>query len=103
METVLILGARRYDFTGKDGGHVEGVQVNYITDDKVSEPNQRGCSPFSVSAPLTIWTDLVELPGMYRVDFRQRPGLKGKPTLQLVSASFASSVKLTPTEEAVEH
>lgn len=98
MERVLVLGARRYDFTAKDGGHVEGVQVSYITDDVVEEPNQRGCSTFQVSAPLGIWPDLARVPAVYDVDFRQRPGLKGKPTLHLVSANFVSSFRLEPSQ-----
>lgn len=94
MERILLLGVRRYDFKGKDGGHVEGVQVNYITDDVVEEPNQRGCSSFQVTAPLSVWPDLARVPGFYDVEFRQRPGLKGKPTLQLAAATFVSPFRL---------
>lgn len=100
MERVLVLAARRYDFTGKDGNHVEGVQVSYVTDEQVQETDNRGCPLFQVTAPVSIWPDLPTMPAFYDVEFRQRPGLKGKPTLQITSASYVLPVRFNEADDS---
>lgn len=89
----LVLGARRYDFKDDDGGRVEGVTLHYLTLDSIDsgevDENQKGEIPFSVSAPTAVYHQLEQLPGYYEVDFRQRPGRGGKPTLQATWVSYA--------------
>lgn len=84
----LVLGARRYDFKDDDGARVEGVTLHYLTLDSEQSSDQRGEVPFSCSAPPGLFHQLEELPAMYDVDFRQRPGRGGKPTLQAVGVSY---------------
>lgn len=82
----LVLGARRYDFKDNDGGRVEGVSLHYLTLDGSDDSDVRGEIPLSCSAPPAVFHQLEELPGMYEVDFRQRPGRGGRP--QLVCAGL---------------
>lgn len=88
METCLVLYARSYDFKGADGGQVTGCSVTYLTADVENTPNSRGCQPLTVTAPSSLAAQFQELPGYYDLDFKQRPGPKGKPTLQLTAVSF---------------
>lgn len=99
---VLVLGARRYDFKDDDGARVEGVTVHYLTVDPEDEgspgdENQKGEIPFSVSAPASVFHQFEQLPGYYEVDFRQRPGRGGRPTLQAARVSYAGAVSLGVT------
>jgi len=94
MEQCIILAARRYDFKDDTGKHVEGITLTYITDFVEVEGDTRGCQPLSVTAPILVWSSLTQVPGVYDLDFRQRPGPKGKPTLQLCKLNFVAPVEL---------
>ncbi len=103
METCVLLSARRYDFKDDAGKQVDGVTLTYIIPGNAeTEGDTRGVQPLSVSAPLAIWAELAELPGVYDLDFKQRPGPKGKPTLQLTGLKFVSSAEFTTiTQHAI--
>lgn len=96
MEPCLILSARRYAFDTDDGQHREGITLTYLTEDCQDEGNARGSFPMSVSAPVDLWDQLQQLPGFYDVDFRQRPGPKGKPTLTACNVRYRQSLSLIP-------
>jgi hypothetical protein len=96
VETCLVLSARRYDFKDTDTGRqVEGVTVTYITGDPEVEGDTRGCQPLSITAASSCWPDLLRLPAHCDLDFKQRPGPKGKPTLQLVRLVPLESVDVS--------
>jgi hypothetical protein len=103
MDRCLILTARRYDFKDEaTGRQVAGVTLTYLTGDQETEPGRIGQVPLSISAPIGVWNDLGACPGFYDVDFRQRPGKGGKPTLQAVGVSFISAIDLgEPVAQAV--
>lgn len=93
MERVIVLNARRYSFPDeKSGRQVEGVTVNYLTGDTSSEADRVGVEQLTVTAPMSLYGDLAQAPGIYDLDFRHRAGAKGKVTLSLSSAKFVSSV-----------
>ncbi len=88
METCVLLSARKYEFADDKGRPVQGVTLNYLTDDVEQEPDRRGLSPMTINAPLELWHQLGQVPGVYELDFKQRPGLKGRPQLSVVAAKF---------------
>lgn len=89
METCLLLSARRYSFEGDRGGNVEGVQLTYIVSGSVENTeNQRGVAPLTISAPMEVFSKLAAVPGVYDMDFKQRPGKNGRPSLQVVGVTF---------------
>jgi hypothetical protein len=88
MEQCIVLSARRYDFKDEAGKQVQGVNLTYLTDDVQDDPDARGLAPMNVTAPYDLWPQLGVVPGVYDLDFKQRPGPKGKPTLQLVRVKF---------------
>jgi hypothetical protein len=94
METCLVLSARQYDFKDTDGRQVDGITVTYLTLDAPIDGKTRGCPPMSISAPSQMWPQLAQLPGYYDVDFKQRPGPKGKPVLMLTGARFVQALEL---------
>lgn len=92
----LVLGARRYDFKDDDGGRVEGVTLHYLTLDGSLDgsTDQRGEIPMQVSAPMAVFKELDECPGYYEVDFKQRPGRGGRPTLQAAGLSYLAAAPI---------
>ena len=89
MERCIVLSARRYDFKDAESGRrVEGVTLSYLTGDPDQQTDFKGLAPMSIPAPSEVWHQLRAVPGVYAVDFRQRPGPKGRPTLQAVGAEF---------------
>ena len=88
----LVLGARRYDFKDDGGGRVEGVTLHYLTGDQDGGQDQKGTIPLQVSAPPSVFHQLQEVPGRYEVDFRQRPGRGGRPTLMASGLSYLGGV-----------
>ncbi len=94
MQECLILAARRYDFKDDDGRRIEGVTLTYLTGDVDQASDRLGQVPLSIPAPVGIWHDLQAVPGVYGIDFRQRPGKGGRPTLQAVGLEFLSPASL---------
>lgn len=93
MERVIVLNARRYSFDDeKTGKRVEGVSVNYVTGDPSSEADRVGVEQLTVLAPLALYGDLAQAPAVYDLDFRHRPGAKGRVTLSLAAARFVAPV-----------
>ncbi len=92
METTILLSARRYDFKDEATGKtVQGVNLQYVTRERDDSDDQRGCLMFTISAPFEVWEQLKAIPGVYDMDFKQRPGKGGRPTLQCVSATYKGS------------
>ncbi len=101
------MGARRYGFNDDDGKRVEGSKLHYLTldasEDEDLDVDRRGEIPFEVSAPLAVFDQLGEVPAFYDVDFRQRPGVRGRPTLQAAGVSYSGPARLgDPTPAKVD-
>ncbi len=103
----LVLGARRYDFKDDDGARVEGAKLHYLTldatEDAYPDPDRVGEIPFEVSAPLALFEEFSQAPAFYDVEFRQRPGRGGRPTLQVAGVSYQGPVSFgSPTRPELE-
>jgi hypothetical protein len=94
MQECLLLAARRYDFSDESGRRIEGVTLTYLTGDIDNASDRRGQVPLSIPAPVAIWHQLQAVPGVYGIDFRQRPGKGGRPTLQAVGLEFLAAASL---------
>ena len=85
----LVLNAKRYGFTNDDGERVEGTTLQYLEPGElVTEENRRGAEVLTISAPFDFYDQLTQVPGMYDLGFRQRPGKNGRPTLTVTSARY---------------
>jgi hypothetical protein len=102
MEKCLLLHARRYDFKDAESGRaVTGVTLTYLqTGGSTPQADQLGEAPLSVPAAIEVWNDLSVVPGFYAIDFRQRPGPRGRPTLQATGLRFLSGVELDTVDSA---
>ena len=88
MERCLVLCARRYSFKDDSQRQVDGVTLSYLTGDREEGADRRGMEPLTISGDQRLYMDLQELPGVYELDFKQRPGKNGRPTLQVTVMKF---------------
>ena len=91
----IVFSARQYAFNDEETKRrVEGVTIQYSDGLSLNEENQRGLFPLSVSAGLDIWHDLRQVPGVYELDFRQRPGKNNRAVLTLAGVKFVAPFPL---------
>lgn len=81
---MAILYARPYEFEGKQGQTVQGVELTCVDGVILQEKDGRGWVPLRYTASADLFEQLPELPGMYEVELQIRPGYKGKPTPYIV-------------------
>ncbi|HEX2922678.1 MAG TPA: hypothetical protein VHS28_01470 [Chloroflexota bacterium] len=93
--TYLVLSARAYDFKDESSGRqVQGITLTYADPEPENAGDRRGLNVMTMPASVDIGPQLTQLPGFYDLDFRQRPGPKGRPTLQLVGVQFKAPLSL---------
>lgn len=90
MEKCVILSARAYDFEDARNQHIKGVSLTYLTGDSEDSDQRRGVFPMTVSATSDVFRSITALPGVYELDFKQRPGRQGKPSLAVVGARLCT-------------
>lgn len=84
MSKVLILHAIEYDFNDDEGQRREGVKISYIQEGAENEEHRRGMPILQVSGGRELWAQLASVPGVYEMDWRQRPGRNNRPMTVLV-------------------
>lgn len=93
LETCIVIGARRYEFKDEQGQMVRGVTFEYLTGDTGDGVEQKGATVMKISAAPEVFGQLQAVPGVYDMDFKQRPGKGGRPSLQLVAVKFKQSME----------
>lgn len=80
---------------------VRGVTFEYLTGDTGDGVDQKGASVMKITAPSEVFGQLQAVPGVYDMDFKQRPGKNGRPSLQLVGIKFKQSMEamFTPLQQ----
>ncbi len=69
----LVLGVDRVQFTDSETGDViSGCQVHHAPMDEAPRRNGRGYQVVTEWAPVSVWESLVELPGVYELDYSMR-------------------------------
>ncbi len=99
MEKCVILSARAYDFEDARNQQIKGVSLIYITGDCENTEQRRGVFPMTVSGTSEVFRSITSVPGVYELDFKQRPGRYGKPALVVVGAKLCAP--LTPLLQVI--
>lgn len=89
---VLVLGARRVNFQGTTG-YVDVTKVTYIEGEPEYTGEQKGYLPMTVTADVSVFS-AISGPGIYEVEFRQRPDSKGRPVLYMTNAELIEAVSI---------
>jgi hypothetical protein len=98
MEKCIVLSARRYSFRDDAGKQVDGVTLNYLTGDVEKEQDRLGMEPITITGGLDLFPVLQAVPGVYEMDFKQRPGPRGRPTLQVTGVRFVSPARVVAAQ-----
>ena len=90
----LVLHVRPYDFETEEGQRRQGSTVTYLdlSNDGV-DAAERGFAPLNLSVDTEIDRQLTAVPGVYDLEFRQRRGRNGKPTIVLAGAKLRQPVE----------
>jgi len=95
-EKVIVLSVNRYSYK-KENRQVEGCNVAYFNpspDSIFKESDLKGSPPLSVSCDYSFYDRFRVVPGIYELDFRQRPGQNNRPTNSLGDeVKFLSSLE----------
>lgn len=94
----LVLCVKNYDFINHETGeHLSGSNVYYL-DLLMSDYQEglKGLAPLKVSCTPRVLEQIKIVPGFYDLNFRQKPGANGKPTLVLADAQVRGALNLDP-------
>lgn len=90
----LVIHVRPYSFRDDNNKLVEGASVTYLDLTNVPDEGEKGFAPLTISAPLEVAKDFAQVPGHYQMEFKQRRGAKGRPTISLTGALLTGGVSL---------
>ena len=90
----LVLSAKPYEFTSKDGNLVKGMSVSYIQKKQSSRDNEFGHPPFIINSQIEDFKkdDLKNIPGIFDMEFEQVVGKDHKPALMLTDMLFVAPI-----------
>ena len=92
---VLVLSARDWEMADDDGEIRRGVKFSYVDPlEEATGSGAEGVPPMAISGPATLKPKVKEVPGVYELEFRQRPGKNNRPVLTLVDATFVKGVNI---------
>ncbi len=97
METVLVLSADKWEMPDEQSGEIRrGITLQYVNEYREDNEKAVGLKPTKAPATPEVFDAIRKggAPGLYRLDFRTRPGKESKPTLMVVKAEMAKAVKL---------
>lgn len=88
---VIILGYQKYDFVSNDR-RIVGAKIHYV-DGIVFDEKMVGMIPISCNIRSELTSKMNELPGLYEVDFKFRPGQQG-PSVYIEDLKFVGKVNV---------
>lgn len=88
----IVLAVTRHAFTGEDGREVALCKVHYLGDEYDGKDG-RGLGVLNISGGLELWEVFETVPGVYNLEFGQRPGRHGRPVLTLQGAELVESLE----------
>ncbi|HJV82446.1 hypothetical protein [Noviherbaspirillum sp.] len=96
MTEAVIFFASRYDFADEKGTQRKGAKVKYFLPEKAEGENKEGIEYMESPMPFELFETLkhYNLPGMFEIDFRMKPGRDNKPEMSLVKAQFKRKIEL---------
>lgn len=93
MERCLVLNVKIFDFEAEEGRRIKGCNMTYVTGVPEASQNRRGLTPMTVPISDELYEMMQSVPGVWEVQFSQRPGRGGKPTLTATRAKYCDDSK----------
>lgn len=93
MAQHIVLGVRDFDFVDDKGQRRTGIKVFYL-DQPENSDHSRGFLPLVLTAPYDLLEQFPVVPGIYDLEFRQKPDRTGKVVLSLRSAEYLGNFEV---------
>ncbi|BBK79236.1 hypothetical protein [Clostridium butyricum] len=92
-QDALITGVKKYNFKNNDGENVKGAKISYLIDESDTDgENITGYLPRQASIKdMSLISGLVELPGVYEINFKTVSGANNKEELKIIGIDFQKS------------
>lgn len=92
---VLLLGAKLVDFSSATGERILMTKISYVVPGTgLNEDGYLGNPPIQVTVQENITPSLVQLPGIYNLEFTMVPGKNNAPTMKLQEVKFINAIDL---------
>lgn len=102
-DRALILSGDHYSIPDEKTGVVQDLyQVWYVNDYREDSETEIGCKPIKMLTTPEIFAQLraQELPALFDLDLRSRPGKANAAAITVVGITFVSTPKIFPTVPA---
>lgn len=93
----LVLSAKPYEFSSKDGSLVKGISVSYINKKPSSRENEYGNPPLIINSQSLEnfnFEEFSHIPGVFDMEFEQVTGKDHKPAIILTGMELINAVDL---------
>lgn len=96
-DIALILSADRYDIRDDKTGEVQALHQVWMSNDyRVATDKEKGCKPMKVLVEGAVFGEIMkhDLPGLFNVDVKMRPGKGNALAATVVGFQFIGSPKI---------
>lgn len=99
MNGYVVLASNAWKLVDENTGEIkEGVTIVYLDQNPTRENNKKGYFPMKVSVDKSQVKSLIDVPGIYDIQFGFKPDNNGKPKVFVNSLKFLSSVSFKEEE-----
>lgn len=98
-DTALILSADRYEIPDQNTGVVQQLHQVWMSNDyRVATDKEKGCKPMKVMVEPEVFAEIMkfDLPALFEVDVRMRPGKGNALAATVVGFKHLSTPKIFP-------
>jgi hypothetical protein len=98
-DIALILSADKYEIPDSKTGEVQNLHQLWMSNEyRVSSEKEKGCKPMKVLVEPAVFEEIMkhELPGLFDVDIKMRPGKGNTVAATVVGFRFLSNPKIFP-------
>jgi len=102
-DTALILSCDKYEIPDSQTGEVQKLHQVWMSNDyRVASDKEKGCKPMKVMVEPEVFASLMahDLPSLFEVDVKMRPGKGNALAATVVGFKFLSTPKIFPLAKA---
>lgn len=96
-DTALILSADKYEIPDSNTGEVQKLHQVWMSNDyRVASDTEKGCKPMKVLVDADVFAEIMkfDLPSLFNVDVKMRPGKGNAVAATIVGFKFLGSPKI---------
>lgn len=99
-DTALILSADKYEIPDSSTGQIQTLHQVWMSNDyRVATDKEKGCKPMKVLVDPEVFAEIMkfELPSLFAVDVKMRPGKGNALAATVVGFKFIGTPKIFPS------